>query len=303
VSLSLTAEIARTFQMNPVAETIAAVGPPIFMRTVGETSSPNAMIARWRHGGGEFDIGASDFVRVSLNLQNGGSIRHRIGAGTPHSHMSAVGSISITPAQQRTQIEIPGPADVLHIFLHQPFLESAVERPLDCRAMFDSHDSQLQAAAVQLFVAATRGDPEDPLLLESGVRRIADRLLNHGDRRPPEPACGGLARGARQRVDDLIVASLADMTVPSPTLDQLAAAACMSVNHFIRVFHQQTGVTPHRYIVLRRLERGIALLKTPAVSVAEVADDVGFATPAHFVATFRRTMGVTPGAFRAAVTG
>jgi AraC family transcriptional regulator len=77
----------------------------------------------------------------------------------------------------------------------------------------------------------------------------------------------------------------------------------LSVNHFIRAFRQQTGVTPHRFVVLRRLERGIALLKKPGMSVAEVADGMGFATPAHFVATFRRTMGVTPGAFRAAVLG
>jgi AraC family transcriptional regulator len=87
----------------------------------------------------------------------------------------------------------------------------------------------------------------------------------------------------------------------SPKLDQLADAACLSVNHFIRAFHQHTGVTPHRHVVLRRLERGITLLKKPGKSVAEVADGVGFATPAHFVATFRRTMGVTPGAFQTAL--
>jgi AraC family transcriptional regulator len=84
-------------------------------------------------------------------------------------------------------------------------------------------------------------------------------------------------------------------------LAQLASAACLSVNHFIRAFHQQTGVTPHRYVVLRRIDHAIALLKRPEKSVAEVANDVGFATPAHFIATFRRTMGVTPGAFRAAI--
>jgi AraC family transcriptional regulator len=101
----------------------------------------------------------------------------------------------------------------------------------------------------------------------------------------------------------LIIASLADATVPSPTLGRLASAACVSVNHFIRAFHQQTGVTPHRHVVLRRLGHGMALLKKPGKSVAEVADDAGFATPAHFIATFRRTMGVTPGAFRAALLG
>jgi AraC family transcriptional regulator len=99
----------------------------------------------------------------------------------------------------------------------------------------------------------------------------------------------------------MITAALDDTTASSPTLNQLAGAACLSVNHFIRAFQQQTGVTPHRHVVLRRLERGIKLLKKPGKSVAEVADGAGFATPAHFVATFRRTMGVTPGAFQAAL--
>ena len=43
------------------------------------------------------------------------------------------------------------------------------------------------------------------------------------------------------------------------------------------------------------------MLKKPGMSVGDVAESLGFATPAHFVAAFRRTMGVTPGAFRAAV--
>jgi AraC family transcriptional regulator len=156
---------------------------------------------------------------------------------------------------------------------------------------------------MQIFVAATRGDPDDSLLLESGVHRIAARLLDHGDHQSPGPRHGGLARAALRRVDDMITAALDDTTTPSPTLDQLASAACLSVNHFIRAFRQQTGVTPHRHIVLRRIERGIAMLKKPGKSVAEVADGTGFATPAHFVATFRQSMGVTPGAFRAALLG
>jgi AraC family transcriptional regulator len=99
----------------------------------------------------------------------------------------------------------------------------------------------------------------------------------------------------------MILASLENCSVPFPTLEQMAEAARLSVNHFIRAFREHTGVTPHRHVVLRRLERGIILLKVPGISIAEVADGVGFATPAHFVATFRRTMGVTPGALQAAL--
>ena len=271
------------------------------MRSVGETSSPGAVVARFRHGGGKFDIRPSDIVQVTFNLQEGVPIRRQTGSAPLHACVAAVGSVSMIPAHHRTQIEIQGQADILQIFLRETFLEHAVDGEFSCSAFFNSRDSELQAAAMQVFVAATRGDPDDSLLLESGVHRIAARLLKLGAHQASGRAHGGLTHAARRRVDDLIIASLDDTMALSPTLDQLAIAASLSVNHFIRAFRQETGVTPHRHVVLRRLERGIALLKKPGRSVAEVADGVGFCTPAHFVATFRRTMGVTPGAFQAAV--
>jgi AraC family transcriptional regulator len=287
--------------MKALAETIAAVGKPMFLHSVGKESSPKAVVARWRHSGGDFDIAASDIVSVVVNLQDGVPIRHKTGGWAPHAHVAAVGSVTVTPAHQRTQISVRGQADVLQLFLRESFLEAALETPFDCLPLFGSHDSELQAAAIQLFVAATRGEPDDSLLLESGIHRIAARLLDRTSHGPTQPTRGGLARAAHRRVNDMITAALDDKSVASPTLDQLADAACLSVNHFIRAFHQQTGLTPHRHVVLRRLERGITLLKKPGKSVAEVADGVGFATPAHFVATFRRTMGVTPGAFQTAL--
>jgi AraC family transcriptional regulator len=286
--------------MTPFNQAKAAVGPPVFLRTVGDLSAPDAMIARWRHNGAEVDIDPSDVIQVAVNLQDGVPVRHRTGDAAG-AYVAAVGSVTVLPAHTRTKIAIRGPADVLQVFLRESFLKAAAGGQFDCMALFNSHDGELRAAAMQLAVAATRGDPDDLLLLEAGVHRIAARLRNLGAHQASGRAHGGLTRAARRRVDDLIIASVDDTTALSPTLDQLASAASLSVNHFIRAFRQETGVTPHRYVVLRRLERGIALLKKPSRSVAEVADDIGFCTPAHFVATFRRTMGVTPGAFQAAV--
>jgi AraC family transcriptional regulator len=286
--------------MKPVAETIAALGAPVFIHAVGERASPGVVVARWRHSGAEVDIGASDVVRVAVSLQDGQNVRLQTGNVASRANVK-VGGVGVMPAHQRTQIAIEGEADILQIFLRETVLDAAVDGRFACLASFNSHDSELQAAAMQLFVAAARGDPDDSLLLESGVHRIAARLLDHRERQVPQQARGGLGGAARRRVDDMITAALEDTAAPTPTLGQLANAASLSINHFIRAFRQQTGVTPHRQVVLRRLERGITLLKKPGMSVAEVADDVGFATPAHFVATFRRTMGVTPGAFRTAL--
>lgn len=287
--------------MTPVDETAAAAGEPLLMHAIGAPASPDAVVARWRHDGAEFDISPSDIVRVTIGLQDGVPVRQGLGTAGQRPYVAALGGITVTPARTRVRLSIDGPSDVLQLFLRVSFLESVVDGPFDCFALVNSRDSELRAAAMQLMVAATRGDRDDPLLLESAARRMGARLQSRGDRPSSERARGGLARVARQRVNDLIVASLGDVTAPSPTLDQLASAASLSVNHFIRAFRQQNGMTPHRYVVLRRLERGMEMLKKPGMSVGDVAESLGFATPAHFVATFRRTMGVTPGAFRAAV--
>jgi AraC-like DNA-binding protein len=285
--------------MESFAETISVLGVPVFMHSLGEDLSPSVVVARWRHSDAEIDIGASGTVRVAINLQDGHHARHQIGSAALQA-IPSVGSVSVLPADERVKVAIQGEADILAIFLRETFLETAVDGRFVCLALFNSHDSELRAAALQLLVAATRGEPDDSLLLETGLHRIANGLLNRSNQRSCARASGGLALAARNRVDELIQASLEDSIGP-PTLEQLASAACLSVNHFIRAFRQQTGVTPHRHVVLRRLERALALLKTPHKSVAEVAEDVGFGTPAHFVATFRRTMGVTPGEFQAAL--
>jgi AraC family transcriptional regulator len=287
--------------MRSLVETIAAVGKPTLSHSVGKKSAPKATVARFCHNGGDFDIAGSDVVRVAINLQDGVRVRQKTGDAPRRSYIAGAGNISVVPAHQRMQISVRGKADFLQLFLRESFLNAAVEGQFSCQALFNSHDRELQAAAMQIFVAATRGEPDDSLLLELGIHRIAARLLDRTSHEPIQPTQGGLARAAHRRVNDMIIAALDDKFVASPTLDQLADAARLSVNHFIRAFHQQTGVTPHRHVVLRRLERGITLLKKPGMSVAEVADGVGFATPAHFVATFRRTMGVTPGAFQAAL--
>ena len=193
--------------MKPVAETIATFGVPVFMHTMGDGSSPSAVIARWRHAGGEIDISASDTVRFAISLQDGQYVRVQRGKAASSANLK-IGSVSVVPAHERTKMAIRGETDVLVIFLRETFLDAAVEGKFSCSALFNSHDSELRAAAMQLFVAATRGDPDDSLLLESGVHRLAARLLvDHGDHLTPAPARGGLARAAHCRVDDMITAA------------------------------------------------------------------------------------------------
>ncbi len=86
-------------------------------------------------------------------------------------------------------------------------------------------------------------------------------------------------------------------------LEMAASEVGLSRFHFLRLFAQVLGVTPHQYLVRSRLRRAARLLADDAWSITDIAFDVGFADLSNFVRTFHRAAGVAPGIFRQAAQG
>lgn len=82
-------------------------------------------------------------------------------------------------------------------------------------------------------------------------------------------------------------------------VEDLAAAAGLSRAHFSREFRRAFGVSPHAYLLTRRLERAAALLRSTDNSVAEVCVAVGLQSVGSFTTSFKRAFGATPTAYRA----
>jgi len=83
-------------------------------------------------------------------------------------------------------------------------------------------------------------------------------------------------------------------------VDDMARAAGLSRAHFSREFKEAFGVSPHAYLLTRRLERAASLLRLTDRSVAEVCVDVGLQSVGSFTTSFKRMFGQTPTAYRAA---
>src|SRR5689334_19464470 len=77
-------------------------------------------------------------------------------------------------------------------------------------------------------------------------------------------------------------------------VDDMAAAAGLSRAHFSREFKQAFGVSPHAYLLTRRLERAAVLLRTTDRTVIEVCLDVGLQSVGSFTTSFKRAYGKTP---------
>lgn len=106
---------------------------------------------------------------------------------------------------------------------------------------------------------------------------------------------GGLARWQQERAMELLMRHPAH-SVP---LDQLASVCRLSVSHFVRAFRKSTGLPPHRWLVVRRVnlckDSLVADRQRPLVDIALAC---GFADQSHFTRTFSRITGMTPGAWR-----
>jgi len=80
---------------------------------------------------------------------------------------------------------------------------------------------------------------------------------------------------------------------------KLARVSGVSEAHFARSFKQAFGVPPHRYLLTRRIERAMALLRDTELSVTEIAFDTGWSSLGTFGRIFREIAGESPGAIRA----
>ena len=80
---------------------------------------------------------------------------------------------------------------------------------------------------------------------------------------------------------------------------RLAEVSGVSEAHFARSFKQAFGVPPHRYLLTRRIERAVALLRETDAPITEIAFQTGWASLGTFGRIFRDVTGDTPSAIRA----
>ncbi|GHG70869.1 hypothetical protein GCM10012319_16210 [Comamonas sp. KCTC 72670] len=81
-------------------------------------------------------------------------------------------------------------------------------------------------------------------------------------------------------------------------VEAIARAAYMSPAHFSRRFRQEYGESPYSYLMTRRVERAMALLRRGDMNVTEVCMAVGWSSLGSFSASFTKLVGVPPSEYR-----
>lgn len=145
---------------------------------------------------------------------------------------------------------------------------------------------------ISLFRAMT--DPQggySEIEARENLLLLLARLINKSNHRPTRGAPRGVEL-ARTRIDD-------DPSEPI-SLNELAGLSGVSQFQLVRGFSKATGLTPHAYLVQRRLQRARRLIAA-GVPLVDVAQASGFADQSHMTRLFVRTYGVSPGLYAAAM--
>jgi AraC family transcriptional regulator len=211
------------------------------------------------------------------------------------------GDGGLYPAGEYGPLAWDGPADVIHLHLNPQLLETRARQSLDLthfalRDQFRLEDGLLTHLGRQLLTATGAGHALGQLYAESLTTALSLHLITHYatfERRIAHDRAR-LPGAVLARIEAYIEAS-AEQPI---TLAALAELANLSVFHFARRFKLTTGRSPYQYVLDWKIMRARQLLQAGEQPVAAISDALGFASPAHFAAAFKRAVGQSPRTFQ-----
>jgi AraC-like DNA-binding protein len=242
---------------------------------------------------------ASAVTPTNIQRASAGSIREQILPGNV---------ISIIGAGDSAHDDLAAPLKATHIYLRQKLIDEVREELFETGSgvryvdsVFGFFDPMLQR-----MMAAIRGAIKTPCFnnqLEidylscAMAAHLLEQYSNLGltHRAPPAGALNAREIGI---VVDYINANLAS----NMSVNELAGIIGLVRSQFIGRFKATTSMTPHQFVISRRIGKARRLLAGRSIDLAAIATLCGFANPAHFSTTFRRIVGVTPLEHRRLVT-
>jgi len=105
-------------------------------------------------------------------------------------------------------------------------------------------------------------------------------------------APGGLAPWQERRAKEMIDNRM------DITLAELARECGVSVSHFTRTFRHSTGMSPHQWLLARRISKARSLIAGTTRTISEIALECGFSSQSHLSAAFSGSLGIAPRKYR-----
>jgi AraC family transcriptional regulator len=158
------------------------------------------------------------------------------------------------------------------------------------------HEGSWLQSVIGLLGVATQQLQSDKEAAQSAIEQAASLLqgqmrahLRQGSR-----ASGGLQAWQVRKVREYVDGHIARRLLVS----DLSAVVQLSAGYFARSFKRSLGLSPHAFVLQRRLELAARLMLESTESLADIAQRCGFSDQAHLSKLFGRSMGESPAAWR-----
>ncbi len=257
-------------------------------------------IAHWKHGA-LHDVVEPMADHVVMTYPTGVQRLERRNGRSAAIGTARAGVVTIIPAGSSARWDIPGPVNVVQLYLPHRTLERVageadastpgdlLERtghpdPITSRLLLSASDALEGSAAL------------DALFRHQLTDLLATRLLaaHAGTTDAFEPTLGGLSPTAlRRAIERLRSDSDADVSLAA-----LASDAGLSRFHFCRAFKDRTGLSPHAWLRQHRHEQAMNMLRDTDESIVSIAATLGYSSQTAFAAAFRKLTGETPSDWR-----
>lgn len=220
----------------------------------------------------------------------------------------AAGTLQITAPGVPCHALFESPGDVLHLFVENAVLGECYEDLFGRPHAGDIHldDPKLardpvlerlgQALAASQLNAAGAGRFFTDGVCLAIVSRVIARHFKAATR--PAREASALPAWRLSRAIEYVDAHL-DAPV---RLADIASSAGLTRMHFASQFRRATGMSPHEYLLRRRIERAQHLLTESKQNLLDVALSCGFRSQAHFTTVFKRLVGEAPSRWRTKAT-
>ena len=205
--------------------------------------------------------------------------------------------------EQQRSIHWAGTRETLYIRVDMPqlarlFPERADAGGMEVTPQYGIADPHVSCLAGCMYEEARMGNGGGSIYAESLSIALGHYLLHRYPGRRSAERCGStsaLSSSMARRITEYIGARIGS----DVRLTELADVAGLSPNHFLQIFKNTFGTTPHRYLLQQRIHAAQKLLSRRGCSISHIALDLGFSDQSHFTRTFRRLTGTTPKRFRA----
>ncbi|MDD6032780.1 MAG: AraC family transcriptional regulator, partial [Oscillospiraceae bacterium] len=112
-----------------------------------------------------------------------------------------------------------------------------------------------------------------------------------------EPGSGSVRQTTARQYVDKAARYISHNFSRDITIEDIADFVGISPSHLYRVFSQELGIPPTRFLTSYRINEACALLRGSGMSVSEVAASAGFRDPLYFSRVFKKIKGISPTAY------